>query len=80
MSYLDAAMANAASIITQLKARIRELEEENEKLRAIIVDLRRTRSAKGGAARAEKLSAEQRREIARKAAAARWARKTPSDS
>lgn len=31
---------------------------------------------KGGAARAEKLSAEQRSEIARKAAAARWAKKT----
>ncbi len=31
---------------------------------------------KGGKARAEKLSAERRREIAQKAAKARWARKT----
>ncbi len=31
--------------------------------------------AKGGAARAKKLTAEQRREIGKKAAAARWAKK-----
>lgn len=78
MSYLEVAMAKAASVITQLKARIRELEDENEKLRATIVDLRRTRSSKGGAVRAEKLSAERRREIARKAATARWAREKQS--
>lgn len=40
------------------------------------VELGRRGGLKGGQARAEKLTPEQRREIARKAAAARWA--TPS--
>jgi hypothetical protein len=42
------------------------------------VALGRLGGAKGGAARAAKLTAEQRSEIARKAAAARWKGKPPS--
>lgn len=41
------------------------------------VQLGRLGGLKGGKARADKLSPEQRREIAKKAAAARWSRKEP---
>jgi hypothetical protein len=68
-------MTTPKSIITQLKARIRELEEENEKLRRIIVELRTASTSKAGKARAAKLSPERRREIASQAAKARWARR-----
>lgn len=72
--YSRAAMPTPKSIVTQLKARIRELEEENEKLRAIIAELRTGRTSKAGKARAAKLSPERRREIASQAARARWSR------
>jgi hypothetical protein len=43
------------------------------------VELGRLGGRKGGKARAEKLSPERRREIAKKAAAARWAKKRQQD-
>lgn len=43
------------------------------------VALGRKGGLKGGKARAEKLTAEQRSEMARRAAAARWSDKGPSD-
>jgi hypothetical protein len=46
------------------------------KKNAAAVALGRLGGLKGGRARARKLTAEQRRESARKAAAARWARKS----
>ncbi len=44
------------------------------------VALGRKGGLKGGKARAKKLTPEQRRKIAKKAAAARWAGKTPNSS
>jgi hypothetical protein len=43
------------------------------------VELGRLGGKKGGKARAEKLSPERRKEIARKAAKARWAKKKQED-
>ena len=43
------------------------------------VSLGRRGGLKGGRARADKLTPEQRREIARKAAAARWSKAPPTD-
>jgi len=48
-----------------------EIEEEREELASAAAQLGR----KGGRARAEKMSPERRQEIARKAAAKRWAEK-----
>ena len=45
---------------------------------AAAVELGRLGGRKGGIARAKKLTKEQRSEIARAAARARWAKKTPS--
>jgi len=44
------------------------------------VELGRLGGRKGGKARAEKLSPERRKEIAKKAAEARWAKKRQQDS
>jgi hypothetical protein len=52
-----------------------ELEPEDP-LRAAAAALGRRGGLKGGKARAEKLSPERKTEIAKKAAAARWAKKT----
>jgi hypothetical protein len=49
--------------------------EPEDPIRAAAALLGRKGGLKGGKARAEKLSPEERAEIARKAAAARWARK-----
>ncbi len=56
---------------------VRESTEAKEPLTKAQRDGRRD-GAKGGAARAAKLSPEQRSEIARNAAQARWARKAES--
>ncbi len=48
------------------------MAEENNR---VAQELGRLGGLKGGKARAEKLTAEQRKEIARKAAKARWAKK-----
>jgi hypothetical protein len=47
-------------------------EEPKDPLRAAAAELGRRGGLKGGKARAEKLSPEERKEIARKAAEARW--------
>ena len=44
------------------------------------VELGKLGASKGGKARAEKLTAEQRKEIARKAAKARWEKKRREES
>jgi hypothetical protein len=51
-----------------------EVEDEREELTSAAAQLGR----KGGKARAEKMSPERRAEIARKAAAKRWASRSPS--
>jgi hypothetical protein len=56
---------------------VRESTEDKQPLTKAQIDGRRD-GAKGGAARAAKLSPEQRSEIARKAAQARWASKAAS--
>ena len=48
---------------------------EDEEMRELARRLGRRGGLKGGKARAEKLTKEQRSEIARKAAKARWAKK-----
>lgn len=50
-------------------------EEPKDPLRAAAAELGRRGGLKGGKARAEKLTPEERKEIARKAAAARWTKK-----
>jgi hypothetical protein len=52
-------------------------EEPVDPLRAAAAELGRRGGLKGGKARAAKLTPEERSEIARKAAAARWRDKTP---
>ncbi len=52
---------------------------EDEEMRELARKLGRRGGLKGGKARAEKLSAEKRSEIARKAAKARWAKKHQQD-
>ena len=55
-----------------------EPELTPEERRAAAVALGRRGGLKGGKARAAKLTPEQRRESARKAAAARWVKQSPS--
>lgn len=55
-----------------------EAEEKSEKNPAAVA-LGRLGGLKGGKARAEKLSAKKRKEIAKKAAAARWKKEASSD-
>jgi hypothetical protein len=62
----------AASIVTDATSEEPEPDEYGGKDPAA-VELGRKGGLKGGRARAEKLTPEQRSEIARKAAAARWA-------
>ena len=52
-----------------------EIEDERDELTSAAAQLGR----KGGKARAEKMSPERRKEIARKAAEYRWAARTKSD-
>ena len=63
--------ALAASIISQATGEETPKAEDSEK-NPYAVELGRLGGKKGGKARAEKLSPEQRREIAKKAAQARW--------
>lgn len=63
----------AASIVADATSEEPELDPYEGKDPAA-VELGRRGGLKGGRARAEKLTAEQRSEIAKKAAAARWAR------
>jgi hypothetical protein len=62
-----------AKLITDLATDVRPTPEQEGKDPAA-VSLGRRGGLKGGKARAEKLTPEQRREIARKAAAKRWSR------
>ena len=73
--------------INQLAAAIAEIATESEIQSAIdegknpaAVALGRLGGKRGGVARAKKLSAERRSEIAKAAAAARWKKKKPSSS
>jgi ABC-type branched-subunit amino acid transport system substrate-binding protein len=52
-------------------------EEPRDPLRAAAAELGRRGGLKGGKARAEKLTPEQRRTIAQNAARQRWSKKTP---
>ena len=56
-----------------------EPDREAEEMRELARKLGRRGGLKGGKARAEKLTPEQRSEIARKAAKARWAKKKQED-
>jgi hypothetical protein len=62
----------AATIVTEATADVTEGKNPHA------VALGKLGGKKGGPARAKKLTAEQRREIARKAARARWARRAES--
>ncbi len=64
----------AAFIVDQATDETPETDEKPQKNPAA-VELGRLGGKKGGRARAEKLSPEERSEIARKAAAARWGKK-----
>lgn len=63
----------AKSIVDKATDEEEEQEEQPEKNQAA-VELGRLGGLKGGKARAKKLTAKQRSEIAKKAAAARWSR------
>lgn len=66
----------AAFIVDQATSESKpEVQEEPQKNPAA-VELGRLGGKKGGPARASKLTPEQRKEIAQKAARARWSRKT----
>jgi hypothetical protein len=68
--------ALAAAIVSEATDEDREPEDPYEGKNAAAVELGRQGGLKGGRARAEKLTPEQRSEIARKAAAARWQRRS----
>lgn len=51
---------------------VEEKPEERSPISAYLAEIGRKGGLKGGKARAEKLSTEQRKEIAKKAASARW--------
>lgn len=68
----------AASIVSDATVADREAEDPCEGKNPAAVALGRLGGLKGGPARAEKLTAAQRSEIARKAARARW--KTAEES
>ncbi len=65
----------AASIVADATAEPGEEQESEDGKNPAAVALGRLGGLKGGKARAKKLTAEQRREIAKKAAAARWGKK-----
>jgi hypothetical protein len=62
----------AAAIVAEATDEDREPEDPYEGKNPAAVELGRRGGLKGGRARAEKLTPEQRSEIARKAATARW--------
>lgn len=64
-----------AKLLTNIATGQAEHEKPNEGKDPAAVSLGRRGGLKGGKARAEKLSAKRRAEIARKAAATRWSRK-----
>lgn len=66
----------AKSIVDQATGQTPEPDKVDDGKNAAAVALGRLGGLKGGKARAEKMTAEQRSEIARKAAAKRW-NKTP---
>jgi hypothetical protein len=68
----------AKSIVDEATGEEQPTAEENGK-NPHAVALGRLGGKKGGPARAEKLSKEQRQQIARKAATARWTKKTSSE-
>jgi|HubBroStandDraft_1064217.scaffolds.fasta_scaffold89351_2 hypothetical protein len=68
----------AAAIVSD--ATSEEPDDPYEGKNPAAVELGRQGGLKGGRARAEKLTPEQRSEIARKAAAARWANREVDDS
>ena len=61
-----------------LKAATEEPTEKPKEKNPAAVALGRLGGLKGGKARAAKLSAKRRKEIARKAASSRWSKKTPT--
>lgn len=63
--------ALAAAVVAEATGTAPAIESSDEKL-AAAVELGRLGGLKGGIARAQRLSAEERSEIARKAAKARW--------
>jgi hypothetical protein len=73
--------ALAESIVSDATGEDREPDDPYEGKDPAAVELGRRGGLKGGRARAEKLTPEQRSEIARKAAAARWERpgNTPTE-
>jgi len=62
----------AAQIVEQATSEPAESSDEKPQKNAAAVELGRLGGKKGGPARAKKLSPEQRKEIARKAAQKRW--------
>lgn len=62
----------ASRIVNEATQEEKTSEEPKPEKNPAAVELGRKGGLKGGKARAEKLTPEQRREIARKAAAARW--------
>ena len=65
----------AFSIVQQLTGEVRR-SDENEGKNPAAVALGRLGGLKGGRARADSLTAEQRSELAKKAAQSRWARRS----
>lgn len=65
----------AKSIVDQIAGEKQPQDEPKPAKNPAAVELGRLGGKKGGKARAEKLSANQRSEIAKKAAAARWEKK-----
>jgi hypothetical protein len=69
----------AFAILTKLALTDADPEPEPPLKNAAAVELGRKGGLKGGKARAASLTDEQRRESAKKAAAARWGQRPPSD-
>ncbi len=65
----------AAFIVDQATSEVKPQDEEKPQKNQAAVELGRLGGLKGGKARSEKLTPEQRKEIARKAAEARWDKK-----
>ncbi len=66
--------ALAAQIVAEATGEVGETPDPDAGKNPAAVELGRLGGLKGGKARAAKLTPEQRREIAKKAAAARWAK------
>jgi hypothetical protein len=69
----------AANLIDAITGEL-PVEQQDPNKNPAAVTLGRLGGLKGGKARAEKLSARKRREIARKAAVARWSHRKPQTS